>query len=143
MLKKTSDVSIPAVLGTAFAVSLASIPVANAQENPFRFTGLTNGYMVAEGGMAAGVTEAATNAATDAATSAVKDAATEAVAGAVSPATGTEAAVGEKCEGDADCCKDDKCKEGSCGAEKMKAKEGKCGEGKCGGNKKEGANPAQ
>lgn len=39
---------IAAVLGTTFAVSLATSPLANAAENPFNATELSNGgYMVA------------------------------------------------------------------------------------------------
>jgi hypothetical protein len=38
---------IAAALGTAFAVSLAASPIANATENPFQMNELSGGFMVA------------------------------------------------------------------------------------------------
>ena len=49
MNKKTLT-PVAAVLGTTFAVSLATSPIAQADENPFAMNELANGYMVvAEG----------------------------------------------------------------------------------------------
>jgi uncharacterized low-complexity protein len=48
MLKKNSLKPVSAILGTAFAVSLAASPIAGAAENPFGMTELSSGYMVAE-----------------------------------------------------------------------------------------------
>ena len=48
MLKKNSLKPVSAILGTAFAVSLASSPIVSAAENPFGMTELSSGYMVAE-----------------------------------------------------------------------------------------------
>ena len=48
MSKRITLKPIAAALGTTFAVSLAAMPIANADENPFHATQLTNGgYMVA------------------------------------------------------------------------------------------------
>ena len=48
MSKRISLKPIAAALGTTFAVSLAAMPIANADENPFHATALTKGgYMVA------------------------------------------------------------------------------------------------
>lgn len=50
MSKKVSLKPVAAALGTTFAVSLAISPLANAAENPFNMTELSNGgYMIAEG----------------------------------------------------------------------------------------------
>lgn len=48
MSNKLTLKPVVAALGTTFAVSLAAIPVVNADENPFQMTELSNGgYMVA------------------------------------------------------------------------------------------------
>jgi uncharacterized low-complexity protein len=39
---------VTAVLGTAFAASLAAAPIANAAQNPFQMDSLQNGYVVAD-----------------------------------------------------------------------------------------------
>jgi len=48
MSEKTTMKPLALALGTAFVTSLASIPVANAAENPFAMAELSSGYMVAE-----------------------------------------------------------------------------------------------
>jgi len=110
MSKKTTLKPIAAALGTTFAVSLAASPVANAAENPFSMTELSNGgYMVAgehgEGKCGEG-----------------------------------KGKCGDKKKGEGKCgegkCGDKKKGEGKCGEGKCgdkKKGEGKCGEGKCGG----------
>jgi len=48
MSNRKSLKPIAAALGTTFAVSLLSMPIANAEENPFNATQLSNGgYMIA------------------------------------------------------------------------------------------------
>ena len=50
MSNKTKLTPIAAALGTTFAVSLMTSPVANAAENPFELNDLNSGYMqLAEG----------------------------------------------------------------------------------------------
>lgn len=48
MSEKTTLKPLALALGAAFVTSLASIPVANAAENPFAMAELSSGYMVAE-----------------------------------------------------------------------------------------------
>lgn len=122
--KKTA---LSLALGSAFVVTLAAVPVANATENPFGMSALQNGYLLA----------AAHSGAAPAA-DAKKDA---------KPKEDMKASDKKMPEG--------KCGEGKCGAagkKDAKAKgdmkatdkampEGKCGEGKCGGAKKD-AKPA-
>ena len=48
MSEKTTMKPLAIALGAAFVTSLASIPVANAAENPFAMSELSSGYMVAE-----------------------------------------------------------------------------------------------
>lgn len=50
---------LAALIGTALAASLVSVPAANADENPFSMTQLSSGYMIAgaEGNCGANKTE--------------------------------------------------------------------------------------
>jgi uncharacterized low-complexity protein len=48
MSEKNTMKPLAIALGAAFVTSLASIPVANATENPFAMSELSSGYMVAE-----------------------------------------------------------------------------------------------
>ena len=48
MSNKTVMTPLSVALGAAFVTSLAGTSVANAAENPFAMTELSNGYMVAE-----------------------------------------------------------------------------------------------
>ncbi|OOZ40572.1 hypothetical protein BOW53_07270 [Solemya pervernicosa gill symbiont] len=102
-----------AALGTAFAVSLAAAPMANAAENPFQMTELSSGYMVADN-------------------HAGKE-------GKCGEAKCGGAKADDKAK-EGSCGGDKAGKEGSCGGDKAAAPakasgEGKCGEAKCGGNK--------
>ena len=115
-------------IGSAFAVSLAGTPVANAAENPFGMSALKSGYLLAD--------------ATDA-----KPMEAKPVEGKCGGKKDEKAKDG-KCGGKKDAkAKDAKCggamkkdaaagkmKDGKCG-NKAKMKDGKCGEGKCGGKK--------
>ena len=47
MSKKTSMKPLAAAIGTALATTLAAVPAANADQNPFGLTELSSGYMVA------------------------------------------------------------------------------------------------
>ncbi len=47
-MSKNTLKPIAAALGTAFAITLAAAPVANAQDNPFSANELSSGYMLAE-----------------------------------------------------------------------------------------------
>jgi len=49
MNKKMTIKPLAAALGAVMAASLVSLPAANADENPFGMTKLTNGYMVVAG----------------------------------------------------------------------------------------------
>jgi uncharacterized low-complexity protein len=49
MSKKSSIKPVAAALGTAFAITLATAPVANAASNPFGMADLNAGYSVAMG----------------------------------------------------------------------------------------------
>ena len=113
MSNKTTMKPIAVALGAVFVASLAGTSIANAAENPFGMTELSNGYMVAEskegkcGGMDKSKKEGKCGGA-------------------------------DKSKKEGKCGGADKSKmEGKCGgADKSKMKkEGKCGEGKCGGKK--------
>ena len=107
MSKKTVLKPVAVALGAAFVTSLAGASIANAAENPFGMTELSNGYMVAEGDMKEGKCGEGK--------------------------TEKEGKCGEgKMEKEGK-CGEGKCGEGM-DKSKMK-KEGKCGEGKCGGAK--------
>jgi len=112
MSKKLTPIA--AALGTAFALSIATSPVAADAANPFAQADLVSGYSVAMGDSP----------------DEAKKAAGEAKCGEGKCGEGKKAAGEAKCgakkiEG--------KCGEGKCGADKAKkAVEGKCGEGKCG-----------
>ncbi|MGB5259166.1 MAG: hypothetical protein WBO34_01445, partial [Gammaproteobacteria bacterium] len=47
MSKKSTLKPLAAAMGAAFVTSLATVPVANAAENPFAMSELSSGYMVA------------------------------------------------------------------------------------------------
>ena len=111
MSKKLTPIA--AALGTAFALSIATTPVAADSANPFGMSDLVSGYSVALGDKPA--------------------------EGKCGEGKKGEAKCGaEKKAGEAKCGAD-KAKtatEGKCGADKAKkAVEGKCGEGKCGAKK--------
>jgi len=129
MSKSISMKPLTLAMGAAFITSLAGASVANAAENPFGMTELTNGYMVAEGDMKEGKCGAKHM---------------EEKEGKCGGDMSKEKMKEGKCGGDKK-AGHDKMKEGKCGegmkgmkghekSEKMK-KEGKCGEGKCGGKK--------
>jgi uncharacterized low-complexity protein len=113
MSQKTMMKPLAIALGAAFVTSLASIPVANAAENPFAMSELSSGYMVAE--MAEGKCGGD------------KAKAEGKCGGDKAAAEGDKAAA----EGDK-AAAEGKCGEGKCGGDKAKAK----AEGKCGGDKK-------
>ncbi|MGD8615665.1 MAG: hypothetical protein PVI91_08390 [Gammaproteobacteria bacterium] len=122
MSNKTVMTPLSAALGAAFVTSLAGTSLANAAENPFAMTELSNGYMVAEqaeGKCGEGKTEA------------------EGKCG--EGKTEAEGKCGEgKTEAEGKCGGEMKAKEaeGKCGEGKVeKEAEGKCGEGKCGAAK--------
>ena len=119
MSKSTSMNPLALAMGAAFVTSLAGASVANAAENPFGMTELSNGYMVADSNMKEGKCGAKH----------VKE--KEGKCGGEKAKKMKEG----KCGGS---MAKDKAKEGKCGGEKAKKmkKEGKCGEGKCGGSKK-------
>lgn len=48
MLKKNTIKPVSTLFSTAFVVSLAASPLANAAENPFELTELSNGYTIAD-----------------------------------------------------------------------------------------------
>ena len=101
MSEKTTLKPLAIALGAAFVTSLASIPVANAAENPFAMSELSSGYMVADSHMEGGDKGKA------------------------------EGKYGEgKCGGEKKMDKEGKCGEGKCGGAKTEGKaeaEGKCG----------------
>ncbi len=115
MLKKNSLKPVSAILGTAFALSLAASPIAGAAENPFGMTELSSGYMVAdaEGKCGEGM-----------------DKSHEGKCG-----EGMDKKAEGKCGEGMDKKAEGKCGEGKCGEGMEKKAEGKCGEGKCGGDK--------
>jgi len=105
MSKKSTPIA--AALGTAFALSIATSPVAADSANPFGMSDLVSGYSVAMGDKPA------------------EGKCGEGKCGADKKAAG-EAKCGAK-------KKEAKCGEGKCGGDKKK--EAKCGEGKCGAKK--------
>ena len=115
MSKSTLMNPLALAMGAAFVTSLAGASVANATENPFGMTELSNGYTVAESNMKEGKCGAKH----------VKEKEGK-CGGSMSKDTMKEG------------MSKDKMKEGKCGGEKAKKikKEGKCGEGKCGGKMK-------
>jgi uncharacterized low-complexity protein len=146
MAKELTKNTLSLAIGTAFTVSLATAPVANAAENPFATNTLDSGYMVAmnlEGDKADKEGKCGEGKCGDKECDDGDKADKEGKCG--------EGKCGEgKCGGDkADDDKADKegkCGEGKCGDKECdddKAdKEGKCGEGKCGGDKKSDDAPA-
>jgi uncharacterized low-complexity protein len=48
MIGKATRKPLAAAVGAAIVTTLAAMPAANAEENPFGMTSLTSGYMVAE-----------------------------------------------------------------------------------------------
>lgn len=121
MSEKTTLKPLALALGAAFVTSLASIPVANAAENPFAMAELSSGYMVADSHMEGGDKGKAEGKCGEGKCGANK-------------AEGEGGAEKAKAEG--------KCGEGKCGGAKKAEGEGKCGgekktegEGKCGGEK--------
>lgn len=112
MSKKQTLKPIAAVMGTAFAASMAMSNVASAADagaNPFAMNELSSGYMqVAAEGNCGGKKS------------------TEGTCG------GKKAPKEGNCGGNKEMQKN---MEGNCGNKKT-VKEGKCGEGKCGSNKK-------
>jgi uncharacterized low-complexity protein len=117
MSEKNTMKPLAIALGAAFVTSLASIPVANATENPFAMSELSSGYMVAENQTEGG-----------------DKAKAEGKCGE-GKCGGAKAEDKAKAEG--------KCGEGKCGGEKKMDAEGKPGgekkmegEGKPGGEKK-------
>jgi len=105
MSKKLTPVA--AALGTAFALSVATSPVAADSANPFGMADLVSGYSVAMG-----------------------DKPAEGKCGEGKCGEGKKAAGEAKCGAKKT---ESKCGEGKCGGDKKK--EAKCGEGKCGANK--------
>ncbi len=127
MSKKNSLKPISAILGTAFAVSLAASPIAGAAENPFGMTELSSGYMVAdaEGKCGEGMEKKAEGKCGEGKCGEGMEKKAEGTCG-----EGMEKSHEGKCgEGM------DKAAEGKCGEGMEKKAEGKCGEGKCGGDK--------
>ena len=110
--KKTA---LSLAIGSAFAVSLAASPLANAAENPFGMSALKSGYMLAD--------------ASDMKASDKKM--PEGKCGDKKSTKAKDAKCGGKMKHDA---ATGKMKDGKCG-NTAKMKEGKCGEGKCGATK--------
>lgn len=115
MSKKFSKTPMAVAIGTAAAASFTMAPIANAEQNPFGMTDLSNGYMeLAEGEKKA-----------------------EGSCG--------EGKCGGKMKKKAEAsCGEGKCGEGKCAGNKSEKKtEGSCGgkmkEGSCGGKTKEGS----
>jgi uncharacterized low-complexity protein len=48
MIGKTTRKPLAATIGAAIVTTLAAMPAANAEENPFGMTSLASGYMVAD-----------------------------------------------------------------------------------------------
>jgi len=106
MSRKTNVLTL--AMGTAFAASLVSAPLANADENPFKMESLKSGYQVASADKA-------------------KDGKCgEGKCGGDKKKEG--ACGGDKKDKEGACGGDKKDKEGACGGDKKK-------EGSCGGNK--------
>ena len=127
MSEKTTLKPLAIALGAAFVTSLASIPVANAAENPFAMSELSSGYMVADSHMEGGDKAKAEGKCGEGKCGGEKKMDKEGKCG-------EGKCGGDKAEGKAKA--EGKCGEGKCGGEKKMDKEGKCGEGKCGGEKK-------
>ena len=108
MSKKMTLKPIAAALGTTFIVSLASSPIANANENPFSLSVFNSGYEVAEHGEG------------------------KCGEGKCGDKKKEEGKCGEGKCGDKK-KEEGKCGEGKCGDKKKE--EGKCGEGKWGDKK--------
>ena len=125
MSKKTKLKPIAAALGTTFAVSLSLSPIANAAENPFTMTELSQGgYMVAD---SHGDGEGKCGEDKEGEGSCGEDKDGEGEEGEGEEGEEGEGEEGEDKEGEG------KCGEGKCGEDKKA--EGKCGEGKCGEDK--------
>ena len=132
MSKKTKLKPIAAALGTTFAVSLSLSPIANAAENPFTMTELSQGgYMVAD---SHGDGEGKCGEDKEGEGSCGEDKDGEGEEGEGEEGEGEEGE-GEEGEGEEGEDKEGegKCGEGKCGEDKKA--EGKCGEGKCGEDK--------
>ena len=115
MSEQTKLKPIAAALGTTFALSLSLSPVANAADNPFSVTELSQGgYMVADAHGGEG-----------------KCGEGKCGEGKCGEGKCGEGKCGDdKAEGEGK-CGEGKCGEGKCGDDKAEG-EGKCGEGKCG-----------
>ena len=115
--KKTA---LSLAIGSAFAVSLAASPIANAAENPFGMSTLKSGYMLADASdmkdAKAKDAKCGGNMKHDAAAGKMKDG---------------------KC-GNTAKMKEGKCGEGKCGSKKVT----KANDGKCGGKMDDKAAPA-
>jgi uncharacterized low-complexity protein len=114
MIEKKNMKPLSIALGTAVTATLATVPAAQAADNPFGMSQLSEGYMVAGEGKCGGMK-------------------------GKEGKCGEGKCGGDKAKKEGKCgegkCGGDKAKsEGKCGGDKAK-KEGKCGEGKCGGNK--------
>ncbi len=107
MSKKFSKKPLVAAIGTAAVTTLSFAPTANAEQNPFGMSDLSNGYLE--------LAEA--------------DKKAEGSCG--------EGKCGDKMKKKAEAsCGEGKCGEGKCAGKKPEKKaEGKCGEGKCGDKK--------
>jgi uncharacterized low-complexity protein len=109
----TKKTALSLAIGSAFAVSLAGTPVANAAENPFGMQALKSGYVLAEADTA-------------------KDG--KAVEGKCGGKKAEEMKAKDGKCGNKAKMKDGKCGEGKCGGTK-KGADDKSKEGKCGGKK--------
>ena len=115
MSHKTTIKPLAIAMGAAFVTSLAAVPVANAAENPFAMSEMSDGYMVVAEGKCGGNMQ-----------------------GMDKSKMKKEGKCGEgKMDKEGKCGEGKMDKEGKCGEGKMdkSKKEGKCGEGKCGGSK--------
>lgn len=110
MSKKNIKTPLAAAVGAAFATSLAGASIANAADNPFSMTELSNGYQVADAKAKDGTCG-------------------EGKCGAKKASTADEHMQKEMGEGKCGTSEMGKGKEGKCGAmgEEKKTKEGKCG----------------
>ena len=106
MIENKNVKPMAVVLGSAVTATLATVPAAQADANPFGMTQLSEGYMVADSheGKCGGM-------------------------------KGKEGKCGEGKCGAKEKEMEGKCGEGKCGGAKEKKMEGKCGEGKCGTKK--------
>jgi len=149
MDKKLDKKALAAAVGTAFAASLVSAPIASADSNPFGINELSGGYMqVAAENQSAGTKPMEGN---------CGGKKMEGICGADANKDGkitkaeylaSKEARFKKADSNADGVLDAKevaamkaakaaPKEGNCGGKPMpKGKEGQCGEGKCAGTKK-------